>query len=116
MPYLLVLKFSIDYFTLNWLGYNQAFFSYLDLSYYLNLASANTYNLTLIVCLVFMNLYWIVQVFVFMLGKTYSNTLSNVRKFIFIFTKNILLLPLLNVVIEYISLNLVRAIAAELAS
>jgi len=37
----------------------------------------------------------------FLLGKTYSNPVANVRKLIFIFTKNILFLPLFNIVLEY---------------
>ena len=29
-----ILKFPVDYFSKYWLGYNQAIFTYLELSYY----------------------------------------------------------------------------------
>jgi hypothetical protein len=83
----------------------------LDLSYYLNLAGAQTFNIVLVVSLTFMNLYWIIHVLIFLAGKTLSNAQSNARKLVFMVTKNVLLLPLLNVVIEYINANLVLTTA-----
>lgn len=93
-----MLKFSIDYFTLDWLGYSQPIFSFLDASYYLNLAPA-AFPPALIASLVFINLYWLLQFSAFLSGKQLSNTIANIRKFVFIFARNVLFLPLFNVVL-----------------
>jgi len=85
---------------MEWLGYQQPVFSFLDASYYLNLADISIFPIVFISALVYMNLYWIVQLSVFVTGQGYSNTAANLRKFMFMFSKNVLFLPLFNVVLE----------------
>lgn len=100
LQYFMLFRFSIDYFTSTWLGDPQPIFSYLDLSYYLRFASQNACSITVIVSLIYMNLYWLVHVVIFFADKKLSNIALNVKKLIFIITKNLFFLPLLNIVLR----------------
>jgi hypothetical protein len=100
IPYLQILKFSIDYFTMDWLGYTQPIFSFLDASYYLNFASSSTYQLVFILSIVYMNLYWIVLLSFFLVGKKYSTLGQNLKKSAFIISRNLLLLPFFNLILK----------------
>jgi hypothetical protein len=98
--YLQALKYSVDYFTPQWVGAYRPVFSYFDLSFYLANSSAFVYQSALIAAIVLMNAFWVVQLSMFLLGKEYSNRAANVRKLILIVTKNVLFLPFVNVVLE----------------
>jgi len=50
--------------------------------------------------LVYMNLYWIVLVFFFTIGKELSNIGLNIKKFAFIVNRNLLLLPFFNLILK----------------
>jgi hypothetical protein len=100
IPYLQILKFSIDYFTMEWVGYQQPIFSFLDASYYLNFSSSNTYQLVFLLSIAYMNLYWMVLLFFFMAGRKLGSIGLNIKKFVFIVNRNLLLLPFFNLILK----------------
>lgn len=106
IPYLQILKFSIDYFTTDWLGYSQPIFSFVDVSYYLNFTNSDTYQLIFMLSIAYMNLYWMVLLFFFMVDKKLSNLALNIKKFVFVVNRNLLMLPFFNIVLKYLSLKL----------
>jgi len=110
VPYFQVLRYSIDYFTANWLGSITPIFSYLDLSFLLSYASTSVQQIAFVLALVFMNLYWIIPFTLFLSKKEYSNVAMNVQKFVFIVAKNVLFLPLLNIVIRYLFVYVVFSV------
>jgi hypothetical protein len=63
-----MLKFSIDYFTIEWLGYNQPIFSFLDISYYLKFVDLHTAEIITVGAILFMNIYWVVPFIRFLAG------------------------------------------------
>jgi hypothetical protein len=68
IPYLLMLKFSVDYYTMEWLGYDQPIFSFLDVSYYLIFVDSHTSDIITVVAILFMNIYWVVPFVRFIAG------------------------------------------------
>ena len=97
-----MLRYSIDYLTPNWLAQTTPIFSYTDLSYYLTYASPAVQQLIFALAVVFINLYWILPLSLFLSRREHSNWGMNLQRFLFILTKNVLFLPLLNIVIRYL--------------
>lgn len=102
-----LLRFSIDYLTPFWLGTFQPLLSYLDLSYYFRSVSPNAHDIVIMVCLGYINLYWIVHLIIFLTGRKLSNLSLNFKRLYFLLTKNLLFLPLLNSVYRYLSPHIV---------
>jgi hypothetical protein len=98
-----VLRYSIDYFTLNWLGYYAPIFTYLDLSFYIKFVTPTTQQIIFSLALLFLNIYWILPLSLFLSGRTLSNLQQNIRRFMFIVARNLLFLPLLNIVLSQFS-------------
>ncbi len=48
----------------------------------------------------YMNLYWMVLVFYFMVDRKLSNIGLNIKKFVFIVNRNVLLLPFFNLILK----------------
>ena len=90
---------------MEWLGYTQPIFSFLDASYYLNFASAATYQLVFIVSIAYMNLYWITILSFFLTGRKYSTLGLNLKKFVFIVNRNLLILPFFNLILNMYNCN-----------
>ena len=91
----------MDYQTVAWVGYELPIFSYLDLSYYVNLTTSEGYTIILVISIIYMALFCLVQVIIYLLGVSYSTLAANIRKIIFIVTKNVLFLPFLNIILKY---------------
>jgi len=53
---------------MEWLGYNQPIFSFLDASYYLIFVDSKTSDIITVVCILFMNIYWVVPFVRFITG------------------------------------------------
>lgn len=100
IPYLQILKFSIDYFTLDWLGYSQPIFSFLDASYYLNFANSSAYQLAFLLSIAYMNIYWMLLLFLFVADRQLGPLGMNIKKFVFILNRNVLLLPFFNLILK----------------
>lgn len=107
-----MLKFCIDYYSLSWFGSIQPIFLYLDFSYYLGSVSESSYQLVLILALIYMNLYWLITLSLFIMGKKMSTVTQNMKKVFFLLSKTILYMPLLNIVLRYSLFYIVYRIAA----
>ena len=99
VPYLLVLRYPIDFFTIDWLGYYCPIFSYFDLSFYLGFVGDTFQQVALVLALLFATLYWAVPLSLYLAKHSISNTGMNFRRIVFLVTRNLLYLPILNVVL-----------------
>ena len=99
LPLIMILKYPIDCFTLEWIGETQPIFSYMNLGYALNSASDEVYKHTIIGTILFMNAYWISQVILFGCGFQWGRVGGNIRKLTFLIIKNVFFLPLVNTVL-----------------
>ncbi len=108
-----ILKFPVDYFSINWFGYNKAVFWYFDISYYIQNMSVNGYQSVLIFTLTMITLYWMVCITLFLTKYKASETIANVRRLILLFVSTIFYLPILNIILTYIINNLVYLTAVK---
>jgi hypothetical protein len=85
---------------MDWLGYSQPIFSFTDLSYYLNFTNSNTSQLIFMLSIAYMNLYWMVLLFFFLVDRKLGNLGLNIKKFVFIVNRNLLILPFFNIILK----------------
>jgi hypothetical protein len=99
--YLQLLKYSIDYFTPYWLGREQPILVHLSASYYTKFESELMQHAMLCIVMVFMSTYWLAHFLLFRNGVKLSAAAQNVKRVLFLITKNLLYLPLLTTVLRY---------------
>jgi hypothetical protein len=63
--YLQLLKYSIDYFTLYWLGHEQPVLVHLNAAYYSKFESELAQRVLLYLAVAFMNIYWLAHFLLF---------------------------------------------------
>lgn len=95
-----LLRFAIDYYTQDWLGYDQPALCYLDLSFYFRSIAPNNHHIVIAVAIAYMTIYLLTRLIVFLRGKASSNIALNLLRLYFIVTKNLLFIPLVNSVLR----------------
>jgi hypothetical protein len=99
--YLQLLKYSIDYFTLYWLGREQPILVHLNASYYSIFVSELVLQMMLYIAVAFMNIYWLAYFLLFKYEVKLSATGQNMKRILFSVTKNVLFLPLITIILRY---------------
>ena len=105
IPLIQILKFPIDGLSDKWTDKEQPLFSYLDLGYAFNGVETESYQSVLAAAIIFMNAYWLFHLVIFATGFEWGRVSSNARKLFFLITKNLLFLPLLNLIVGYLPLH-----------
>ena len=103
--YLTMLKYSVDYFTPIWIDKEQPILSYLDPSFSLKLFTPNIREIFLYFTLSYITLYWMLPLMMFLNDVKRSNLALNANRMIFLITKNVLLLPMLQIVLSLFVIN-----------
>ena len=103
--YLTMLKYSVDYFTPIWIDKEQPIFSYLDPSFSLRLFKPNTRDIFLYFTFSYITVYWLLPLVMFLNDVKRSNLALNVNRMVFLITKNVLLLPMLQIVLSLFVIN-----------
>jgi hypothetical protein len=97
-----LLKYPIDLKSSTWLGSpNTAIFYYLDPAYYLvGLTEFQTEGLV-VALIVMMNVFWEIQVVLFVLGVKYTAWMVVIRRALFLLFLHVMLVPFFRVILGY---------------